>query len=155
MSATEKLLSEILAELKKLNAATNRQASASSGLDVADDRELDSQHGDEAVKMKPRDWTGDFVKGLPMSHYPPEFLDELAKAYDWFAIKNKDDEKKSGYDKRSARRARGWAARLRSGWKPERPSSSMNHADDRPLGDESGFGHDDFGASGFNSDIPF
>lgn len=97
---------------------------------VADAAELDSPRGDEEVKFSPRGWTGDFTKGQRMSECSPEFLDQLAAAHDYFATKNAADPTKAGYEVRSARRARGWSARLRAGWKPKTvepmTSDSMN-----------------------------
>jgi hypothetical protein len=67
-----------------------------------------------------------------MSESDPALLDQLADAFDYFARTN--DEKgnkadngtpKSTYDRRSARRARGWAARLRAGWKPAKQTTEM------------------------------
>ncbi len=91
-----------------------------------DDADLDTKAGDETVKFNPRDWTGQPLKGLRMSECPPEALDLLANSFDYFARKNDDtnavDSKgnpKSRYDRQSARRARGWSARLRAGWKPK------------------------------------
>lgn len=93
---------------------------------VADDADLDSDYGDEPVKFKPRDWTGAFVKGQRMSESAPEFLDLLASSFAYFAQKNEESGAKADngtpkavYDRRSERRARGWAARLRGGWTPK------------------------------------
>lgn len=86
---------------------------------IATDAELDSEYGDEPVKFKPKAWTGDFTKGQRMSECSPEFLDQLAAAHDYFATKNAADPTRAGYEVRSARRARGFAARLRAGWKPK------------------------------------
>lgn len=90
---------------------------------IADDKDLDSQYGDETIRFEPRDWSGVAVKGSRMSECPPEFLDMLADTYDYFARKNAESnamttggKPKAEYDRRSAARARGWAARLRSGW---------------------------------------
>jgi hypothetical protein len=87
----------------------------------AGDTELDQPDADEVVKMNPRDWSGDDFKGTRMSLCPPAFLEQLALVYDYFAKKNDDQglldtqgRPKSFYDKRTARRARGWAARLRA-----------------------------------------
>jgi hypothetical protein len=87
----------------------------------AGDTELDLPDADELVKVKPRDWSGDDFKGTRMSLCPPAFLEQLALVYDYFAKKNDAENAvdakgrpKSFYDKRSAARARGWAARLRT-----------------------------------------
>jgi hypothetical protein len=88
----------------------------------AGDTELDQAGADEVVRFKPKNWTGSTdYKGSRMSLCPPEFLDQLAEVYDYFAKKNEEQgavdnqgRAKSFYDVRSARRARGWAARLRA-----------------------------------------
>ena len=99
---------------------------------VATDADLDSQYGDEVVRFLPRDWSGQDFKGTRMSQCSPVFLDRLADSFAYFAQKNdtagaKDDKgrPKSFYDRRSEGRARGWAARLRHGWKPANPSAAM------------------------------
>ena len=123
-------LKSIDATLKELLVLSKSKRSTSStdkvSVDswIATDADLDSQWGDEQVKFKPRDYTGDFTKGQKMSECAPELLDLLAKSFDYFADKNAGQmtdsgQPKSFYDKRSARRARGWAARLRAGWKPK------------------------------------
>ncbi len=112
-------LEELLALSKTKRAATPAPAQPQANL--APDSELDSQYGDEPVKFKPRDWTGAFTKGQRMSESDPAMLDQLAVAFDYFAGKNDEANAKtdtgvakSTYDRRSARRARGWAARLRA-----------------------------------------
>ena len=121
MSDTQLLteIRDILAQLLALSKSKRTPAA-----DVAQDADLDSQYGDEPVKFKPRDWSGEFTKGQKMSECAPELLDLLASSLDYFAEKNAgqmtdNGQPKSMYDKRSARRARGWAARLRAGWKPK------------------------------------
>jgi len=85
------------------------------------DVDLDAPDADEVVKVKPRDWTGDDYKGTRMSLCAPAFLETLAEVYDYFATKNDSEgavdakgRPKSFYDRRTAARARGWAARLRA-----------------------------------------
>jgi hypothetical protein len=53
-------------------------------------------------------------------------LDMLADTYDYFAAKDEASgaltstgKPKAPYGRQSAKRARGWAARLRAGWKPK------------------------------------
>lgn len=138
---TIRLLASIDATLKAMLlvlSGKRNEAPATSDGDVADDAELDSQYGDEVVKFNPRDWTGQSFKGAKMSSCPAEFLEQLANAFDYFAKKNDADKAmtdsgkpKSMYDKRSARRARGWAQRAREGgatpqapaedWSAQRP----------------------------------
>lgn len=119
-------LEELLVLSKSKRAATPAPAPQPN---VASDSELDSQYGDEQVKFKPRDWIGAFVKGQCMSESDPAMLDQLAATFDYFAGKNDTEGQKadngtpkSTYDRRSARRARGWAERLRAGWKPATPA---------------------------------
>ena len=118
------VLKSIDASLKELLILSKSKRSSTPAADVAPDADLDSQWGDEPVKFKPRDWSGDFLKGQKMCECSPELLDLLASSFDYFAEKNAGEMTDSGkpksfYDKRSARRARGWAARLRAGWKPK------------------------------------
>jgi len=121
------LLRSIDATLKELLALSKskRGVAPAPASNIADDADLDSEYGDEPVKFKPRDWTGAFVKGQRMSECSPEFLEMLAESFAYFARKNDDagektdsGKPKSFYDRRSERRARGWAARKRAGWKP-------------------------------------
>lgn len=96
------------------------------GAEAATDRELDHpQYGDPVVKMVPRDWPDKTLKGRKYSTCPPDFLDELASTFDYFAKKNEAageltdrGKPKADFDRRSARLCRGWARRLRSGWTP-------------------------------------
>jgi hypothetical protein len=95
----------------------------------AGDTELDLPDADEIIRFKPKDWTGSIdYKGSRMSLCPPEFLEQLALVYDYFAKKNDAENAvdakgrpKSFYDRRSAARARGWAARLRTTTGTEAP----------------------------------
>lgn len=88
------------------------------------DRLLDGPYGDPVIKAKdPRDWTGEPMTGKRFSECPPDYLDLLAERYDFFASKE-EDEKKRGYNVTDAKRARGWAARLRAGWKPAEPQTT-------------------------------
>lgn len=122
MSATEetlRLLRSIDASLKQL--VVKQQGPTASGV-VATDRDLDGKYGNPPVKFNPRDWTGASCKGRPLSDCPPEFLDLLAETFDYFARvadeKNETTEKGKpvgDYKRHDAARARGWAARIRSG----------------------------------------
>jgi hypothetical protein len=132
------VLSSIDGSLKRMasgGAAFAASGAAQAGPEVANDRDLDGKYGNEKVAMNPRDWSGPSMKGKQMSECPPEFLDVLASTCDWFAAKNDRDKivdnagnPKSRYDRRTAARARGWAKRLRSGWKPA-PVPSMDFDD--------------------------
>ncbi len=109
-------LKELLALSKSKRAATPAAPS-----NIATDADLDGQYGDPVVKFTPRDWTGDDCKGILFSDCPPDFLDALAKAFDYFAQKKQaENDPKAKYEVLNAARARGWAARLRSGWTPPR-----------------------------------
>jgi len=140
--------------LAALSARTNGAAPASNGggPSAAPDSDLDSPHGDEGVKFVPRDWTGEPVtKGTPMSMCDPDMLDMLAQAYDFFARKNDDakavDNKgnpKSAWDRKTAARARGWAARLRANPQPKAAPTTRTAVDGA---DSYDFGGED--------DIPF
>ena len=80
---------------------------------------LDDQWGDPVIKAKdPRDWAGDTMQGKKFSECPAEYLDLLADRYDYFS-ERETDPKKAGYNRMDAARARGWAARIRDGYKPE------------------------------------
>ena len=100
--------------------------------EVASDRELDSQYGNNPIKKDPsgKYWSGESYVSCRFSEVPPEYLDAFAKWKDASAyMKNKDAndlgksaddrekaKKYAGYDKKDARLARGWAKRLREGW---------------------------------------
>ncbi len=145
------LLRSIDASLKALVAAANRRAAAN-GPAVADDKDLDGPRGDEELRFTPRDWTGEPCKGRRMSECEAELLDMLAASFDYFAKKNdekglKDDKgrPKSFYDKRSASRARGWAKRLRDGWKRPAPAALDNDDAADPFDDGDSFDTGDGG----------
>jgi len=136
------LLKSIDVSMKDLVNAANRrakQATAAAGGDVADDRELDSKFGDRVVKSLPSRWTGSqSFKGKKMSECPPDLLDMLASRFDFFAAKNDKEgakadngEPKSTYDRKDAARARGWAKRIRAGWKPTAATASRSDAAER------------------------
>lgn len=134
LKSIDATLKELLVLSKLKRAAAGKPAEAT----VADDADLDSQYGDEILKAKmPKDWSGIDYKGAHMSECPSELLDMIAARSDYFAQQNdergeKDDQgrPKSLYDKRTARRARGWSARKRSGWKAPEAASSMLNSDE-------------------------
>lgn len=102
-----------------LGIATTSGSGAGGG--VASERELDSEHGDPIIRKDPPRWSGESFVGAHYSEATPEYLDDLASFNDWKASKNEGVEAKkkyAAYDRRDAARARGWAARLRAGWKP-------------------------------------
>ena len=103
-----------------------RNGAASSGPTVAPDRDLDGQYGNGPVKFDPRDWTGTPCKGLRYSECPAEFLEMLAETHDYFAQKADETGEKTSsgkpvapYKRKEAARCRGWALRIRNGYKPE------------------------------------
>lgn len=117
LESIDRSLDSLVGLARKAGAVT-----VSDGPVHAGDTELDLPAADEIVRLKPKDWTGSTdYKGSRMSLCPPEFLDQLALVYDYFAKKNDEagavdaqGRAKSFYDQRTARRARGWAARLRA-----------------------------------------
>ena len=96
---------------------------------VASDADLDGQWGDPVVRAKsPRDWTGPNMMGKKFSECDPGYLDLVADRLDYFAGVNEsslepDAAKKARYNRLDASRARGWAARLRAGYKPTHPAA--------------------------------
>lgn len=128
MGATE----QTIALLTRIALAAERCAKALEILapEIASDRDLDSQYGDPQVKKDPRDWTGEQIAPRPMSECPAEYLDILADFYSWQAAKaeEKNEVTSAGkpvapYRRQDAARARGWAKRIRAGWKPTRQAS--------------------------------
>ena len=93
---------------------------------IADDADLDGQYGNPVIRAAvPRDWTGPSQLGKPFSECPPAYLDMLASRLEYFAQKAEAEGKLtaggkpvSPFNRRDAARARGWAKRLRDGWKP-------------------------------------
>ena len=90
---------------------------------IASNADLDSLSGNPIIRAKdPREWTGDSQVGKSLSACPPDYLDLLAKRYDYFADKAELEGTLSAqgkpvapYDRLNAARARGWAVRLRHG----------------------------------------
>ncbi len=93
---------------------------------VAPDSDLDGQWGDPVIRAKdPRDWTGESQLGKPFSECPAEYLDLVAARLDFFAEKAEAEgtlttsgKPVAPYNRRDAARARGWAQRIRHGYKP-------------------------------------
>ncbi len=123
---------DILTVLARIEAKVDRLlAGGAAAPPPASDTDLDGQYGNEEIKKNPKRWDGDSMVGRKMSECPPEFLDVLASHFDYKAEREAEDsvnatddetraskKKYSGYSRKSAARARGWAARLRTGWKP-------------------------------------
>lgn len=131
----------------------NIQSSSRQAYDVpqiATDRDLDSKYGDPEVRYDPRDWTGDSFVGTPLSQCSPAYLDAFAESCDSYADwadetgKLTSGGKPAGpYRRKDASRARGWAKRLRGGWKP-------------PVEEESAFPSDQVNPEPpVDDDIPF
>lgn len=141
---------EVLDTLKSINAKLGtllQLYQGSAPKEIATD--LDTQYGDPLVRAKdPRDWIGESQIGKSFSECPPEYLDLVASRLDFFAEKAEAEgtltstgKPVAPYNRRDAARARGWAARLRSGWTP-------------PAKDASGF-PSDAAAPITDDDIPF
>lgn len=112
---------------------------------VAPDSDLDGQWGDPIVRAKdPRDWTGESQLGKPFSECPAEYLELVAARLDFFAEKAEAEgtlttggKPVAPYNRRDAARARGWAARIRNGYKP--PSAEDNGASAMGVDDDIAF----------------
>ena len=134
----------ILEVLARLEAKVDRllaQQGGSAAPGVASDADLDGQYGNPEVKKDPpRNWSGASFVGSRFSECPPEYLDALASFFDWKAGKDEEQAKAAGDDEDTAKakakyaryartdaaRARGWAARLRAGWKPPAPQGDSS-----------------------------
>ena len=95
------------------NAAARGNGPAPSG-DVADLADIQGQYGDVKIRMNPKRWTGEPMKGCTASQCPPDFLDVFAEQLEYFAGRQ-EDPKKADYDRRDARRCRRWAIEIRGG----------------------------------------
>jgi hypothetical protein len=116
---SDELLSEILKVVKRIDAKVN---GGGAGGEVASDADLDGKYGDEEIRRDPtaKYWDGESYAGCRMSECPSDYLDAYAKYKDACAFMNakegkEDKAKYVGYDRKSAVRARGWAARVRAG----------------------------------------
>lgn len=145
-----RLLTSIDISLQRLTtqgSVTKRAADVPTTAKVATAADLDSTYGDEPVKFNPKFWSGDSCKGKTMSECPPDFLDMLAESFGYFAglseaagTKTTSGKPKADYERRSERRARGWAARMRAGWTPppQEAPPAWATAPPEPLGDWTG-----------------
>lgn len=147
MSATEEslaLLRSIDGSLKQLL----KHFAAAAPKAIANDRDLDGQHGDPELKFTVRDWTGPSYKGRRFSECPAELLDMVAESLDYFAKKSDEADERTprgnkvaDYKRADAARARGWAKRIREGkHKPSDESSAFGGEIDGGFGDDEGFG---------------
>lgn len=129
MSATAEealaVLRSIDGTLKEMLALARQRTQAARGGSkqaIASDRDLDGQYGNPELRFTPRDWTGAPFKGRRFADCPPALLDMVAETFDYFAkqAEEKDERTDKGkpvadYKRQDAARARGWAARIRSG----------------------------------------
>lgn len=104
--------------------------------EVATDADLDSQYGNQPVRKDPneKNWKGKSCIGLRLSECPADYLDAFAKYKDSCAYMNEKSgdpakAKYIAYDRRDAARARGWAKRIRDGYKP--PAGTDKPIDDK------------------------
>jgi hypothetical protein len=117
MGAGEQIL-DVLARIEeKLDRLLGAKPASSGGPAIATEYEMSGDKGDPKVRTTPRDWKGQDFKGCNLSATTPEFCDLYAEMLEYFAGKN-PDAKKAEWDRKDARRARGWSKRLREGWKP-------------------------------------
>lgn len=132
--ATQEMLATIAEHLGVFRPKDTHQAdSAAAAPTVAADGDLDGKYGNLPIKAKdPRDWTGESQIGKRPSECPPEYLDLCASRADYFAS-IETDAKKLRYTKLDASRWRGWAARLRNGWKPPVDDTFGTVATSEPL----------------------
>lgn len=130
MSAAEEKLDRLLldvAAIKALLTAMTAKAIVAPSGAVADDADLDSQWGDPVIKKDPPRWKGNSYAGSKMSECPADYLEAVARLFDWMA--SKDDEQgktwtnkkgeevpASSFKKKDAARARGWAQRIKAGY---------------------------------------
>lgn len=108
---------ETIALLTSIDATLKHLLGLAEARQPAPPVDLDSERGDFVVKAKdPRDWTGPPMSGRKLSECPATYLDLLAERYDFFNQKETEPQKRK-YNALDAARARGWAARIRSGYK--------------------------------------
>lgn len=135
-------LTEILMIVKRIEASLSKsKASASASKaegDIATDADLDGKYGDEEIRRDPSSkyWEGESYISRRMSECPADYLDAYAKYKNACAFMNEKEGKEDkakyvGYDRKSAARARGWAQRLRSGYKA--PEKSTTDDDSVPF----------------------
>jgi hypothetical protein len=100
---------------------------------VATEYEMSGQYGDPTIKKDPKRWAGRSYVGCRYSQTEPEYLDMLAGFLDWSADNPRQGkEKYAAYDRKDASRARGWASKLRGGWRPTEaaPDPGAQYADE-------------------------
>lgn len=117
------VLQSIDASLKTLVQGMSVKPTARTTADTVKPVSLDGPYGNPTVKKRdPRDWTGMTMVGRTFSDCPPEYLDMVADREIYFASKadeagekDANGRPKSYWNHQDAARARGWAARIRSG----------------------------------------
>jgi hypothetical protein len=97
--------------------------SRSTSGDIASVDDIRGQYGDVKVRMNPKRWTGEPMKGRTASQCPPDFLEIYAEQLDYFAGKQ-EDSKKASYDRRDAARCRRWAVEIREGRVKQAPAGA-------------------------------
>lgn len=118
----EKRLVALETVVARVAAAFGGSSGASVQGEVASDSDLDGEHGNPVVRKDPKLWKGASFEGKKFSQCSPEYLESVASLCDWKAKKNDADPEKqkyAAYDRRDAARARGWARRIRAGYKPK------------------------------------
>lgn len=126
------LLGEIMDAMKRIEQKVDALKTTAGGSDVATDRDLDGPHGDQVVRKDPKRWDvakGSYV-GCRWSECPPDYLDTLAGFKEWQAGMDdkkgdEDSKRKASFSRLDAKRMRGWAQRLRSGWKAPEGSATF------------------------------
>lgn len=154
---------------QKLSAGGGTATGQRSGGAVASDSDLDGNYGDPTIKYMPKEkyWTGADFTGYKLSETSPDFLDAYAKYLDAcaYGARKDGDERKAGFKEKDAGRARGWAARLRNGWRPA-DANARGPAGGSPSGEsavpsdyndgayDSGAGFDDVPFARFGEELP-
>lgn len=134
---THTMLGDILERLKRIEAKLS-QPTAAGG--VATDGDLDGPHGDPVVKKDPKRWpaeNGSYV-GCRFSECPADYLEAMAGLNEWKAQQDErkgtdDDKRKAKFNRLDAARARGWAQRVRDGYKAPVRSEQPPAGDDIPF----------------------
>lgn len=95
--------------------------------------DLDSEKGNFRVNKNPPKWQGADFSGRLLSECSPEFLDELAKFYEWRVWRAQQDLEKTPGDEKAQKslkyvpmdiaRIKGWAQRLRNGYGGTAPTA--------------------------------
>lgn len=132
MTQEQEVLTEILDTVKRIELRLAKAGGAGAATDV----DLDGAHGNPVIKKDPKRWTGASYAGCNFSDCPAEYLDVLAEFKDWQAGMDErkgtdDDRRKAKFNRLDAARARGWAQRIRGGYKAPERASAME--DDVPF----------------------